>query len=919
MEVSICSCLYQSLGSCCVFLSQLFLRLDLYVLGHSLEIGTCRRSSSSGTGLPLIAEGVVAESQALIAETAGQLGLGEARLRDNDNWVLFLLVSIPLRYIINPLVFLVDQFGLCVRCLGVLLVGASAVFFVWYSSNLAPEPHDYQSFEQLERSSLLPALLLVCTLIILVFFSLANLRYLRAGTMPPMPVTYALLVGKVFLLMRMAMSYSSRDMTVALDYFVKQELILISSHALGSFFLVPWTAPTTSEAEHGPQESTTIREIEKRMAVIALIDLGKTLIMLLYWWQLFAPGCIEVYVSRAPAMWAQVVLALAVHLWLDLLQSAITVFTVHLARLRHSLMQLACRAEAMIVDAAFCFQEEDGSIEVNEISLILADRSGLQTHALQGLSVARNGPACVGMAFISWENMGCGIVYTELTDMSAVYGVTEYLWNPGLQARVTLPSTWPRTRHKRAYALALRVMPKAAAQELAEFMQQPQWKALQLALTSSSNWLDSHVTSSLAAVRALFEATPDAQQAGHAIVELGTARAAEAFAAPGKEEDDFWAFQVYAVTTYWLVELMHCWEDGDKHQALVQETLGHFQRFWPSEFALPEHRGFVPGLGFWDGAALMLRQAWPRNVRPTSPDAAAVLMSLLRGGMSAAIPSPLPASTWWNLPPFLDPLTLRHQVASSPGREDGLRVIMIEMHRMDYQELRALMERVSEDLFGAPARFYNYFLTASEDAEELDVQEELPTHGNDAHIFLEHGIAAGLAEVAGWIEQEHWKGADLVAGCTPLWACVALFQVLPDMSLGRMPFLVRQNMALLQFYHAWSELPLYWSMLHDFMASRKVTISWKHRLGAEQVFDQTGARPAYVPLISLHTDGLKYQPSKQEQRVGAGSGTQSASRQTSYNLIYVSRSRERPKTFLEDPLLWKFPYPRISVRGVARS
>ena len=45
-------------------------------------------------------------------------------------------------------------------------------------------------------------------------------------------------------------------------------------------------------------------------------------------------------------------------------------------------------------------------------------------------------------------------------------------------------------------------------------MLQPQWKALQLALTSSSNWLDSHVASSLVAVRALFEASPDAQQAG---------------------------------------------------------------------------------------------------------------------------------------------------------------------------------------------------------------------------------------------------------------------------------------------------------------------------------------------------------------------------------------------------------------------
>ena len=43
-------------------------------------------------------------------------------------------------------------------------------------------------------------------------------------------------------------------------------------------------------------------------------------------------------------------------------------------------------------------------------------------------------------------------------------------------------------------------------------------------------------------------------------------------------------------------------------------------------------------------------------------------------------------------------------------------------------------------------------------------------------------------------------------------------------SLDPRPFLVRQNMALLQFYQAWSELPLYWSMLQGFMASPKVTI-----------------------------------------------------------------------------------------------
>ena len=106
-------------------------------------------------------------------------------------------------------------------------------------------------------------------------------------------------------------------MTVALDYFVKQELILISCHALGSFFLVPWTDPPMQpECEDGSQDSMALREIERRMGVILLIDTGKTLIMLVYWAKLFAPGWIETYVSRAPSMWAQVVLALAVHLWL---------------------------------------------------------------------------------------------------------------------------------------------------------------------------------------------------------------------------------------------------------------------------------------------------------------------------------------------------------------------------------------------------------------------------------------------------------------------------------------------------------------------------------------------------------------------------------------------------------------------------
>eukprot|EP00971_Amphidinium_carterae_P132728 2628804-Amphidinium_carterae.1 len=83
-----------------------------------------------------------------------------------------------------------------------------------------------------------------------------------------------------------------------------------------------------------------------------------------------------------------------------------------------------------------------------------------------------------------------------------------------------------------------------------------------------------------------------------------------------------------------------------------------------------------------------------------------------------------------------------------------------------------------------------------------------------------------MGEVARWTTAPEWDDADLVAGCLPLWLCVVLFHLLPQMH-----FVARLNMALFQHYESWEDLIAYWSMLARFMTSPQVALAWTHRLG----------------------------------------------------------------------------------------
>jgi len=62
----------------------------------------------------------------------------------------------------------------------------------------------------------------------------------------------------------------------------------------------------------------------------------------------------------------------------------------------------------------------------------------------------------------------------------------------------------------------------------------------------------------------------------------------------------------------------------------------------------------------------------------------------------------------------------------------------------------------------------------------------------------------------------------------------------------------------------WEELPLFWDWLSEFVKSPRTAFATTSRLVAEQVYSQIGARPEYVPMVMLHTRGIRWRPSVNE-------------------------------------------------------
>ena len=227
----------------------------------------------------------------------------------------------------------------------------------------------------------------------------------------------------------------------------------------------------------------------------------------------------------------------------------------------------------------------------------------------------------------------------------------------------------------------------------------------------------------------------------------------------------------------------------------------------------------------------------------------------LLGGSEGWLPGVVPAHASWST---------GAQTAAPPAPQrdaQGLRVAIFVAHHGDFQQCRSLLARASEKHWGGRLQAESYLLMLRLPAKQgaaVEVQRSFAGQPQPEtrveYTEILHLYDGTLAETETWVRQlvdaqGPLRSADLVAGCSPFWVCVALHRVLPVK-----PFVALVNMAILNRFTFHEDFPLFWLWLRDFLKSPGVAVAASHHLMAEQVFAQTGARPAYVPMVSLHID-----------------------------------------------------------------
>eukprot|EP00927_Polykrikos_kofoidii_P009569 TRINITY_DN13999_c0_g1_i4.p1 TRINITY_DN13999_c0_g1~~TRINITY_DN13999_c0_g1_i4.p1 ORF type:complete len:606 (+),score=67.57 TRINITY_DN13999_c0_g1_i4:247-1818(+) len=275
---------------------------------------------------------------------------------------------------------------------------------------------------------------------------------------------------------------------------------------------------------------------------------------------------------------------------------------------------------------------------------------------------------------------------------------------------------------------------------------------------------------------------------------------------------------------------------------------------WQPPHALPEHTRWE--LGFYD-VALMHEAAFgsqsPNCLVGASPGSTFSRLNRKYGWSQQPV-----VESWWPTPPSCGILEIGSFRTGGSASVRSLRVVIVETHHADFQEIRSLIHFVAQQLWRVPADIGSYLLNLAGGDFSLSWGEDGPAATRNPEYFkrLRHikSLEEGSTWIQGWLDQdEGLRKADVVVDCNPVWVCVVLQRLAPWL-----PIVVRINMSFLRYFMSWNDLDTFWSWVRDFMESPVTAVATKNRLIAEQIYRQTGARPEYVPMIMLHTRPATY-------------------------------------------------------------
>jgi len=259
-----------------------------------------------------------------------------------------------LRYMLAPSITALVRFPCLVMIIGLLTFACLTASSIHGLMHLSAEPEDLGTFKKVAHLPIVPLVLAICTHIIMMMFAHKQRRVLQhPDDNLPFPLTYTIFTGKLFMVLRMVMAYSSGEMGIAIDYFLWQELILTLMHSTLSL-LIGDPRPRRQDGECKDEGGVKNYPYQLKVVFFKIfaIDSVKTLAMYFYWVS-FRPGWITDLFDRIPFEQSQLSLCILIHAVLDMVQAAATMFTMFIARFGRWLVESKTNSDPNFEEASY--------------------------------------------------------------------------------------------------------------------------------------------------------------------------------------------------------------------------------------------------------------------------------------------------------------------------------------------------------------------------------------------------------------------------------------------------------------------------------------------------------------------------------------------------------------------------------------
>ena len=229
------------------------------------------------------------------------------------------MLYLYMNYILSPTIQFINSYEFKLKYLMIILMGTIIIYNLIILENirLLDSPKNLGTLKLLEKSPIMLLLVIIASHITVSCFGNSYMKKFMNGQNPPCPGIYPFLIGKIFMIPRLAMTYSTDNFGQSMDFFIREESILICIQFVFIVLIMPLI-----NLKFVPNNYRSQNKI-----ILLFLLLGITKDLFVYkLWKNYSPICIVDIINRIPLISLQINYAIIIHIFLDLFQCMIDTY-----------------------------------------------------------------------------------------------------------------------------------------------------------------------------------------------------------------------------------------------------------------------------------------------------------------------------------------------------------------------------------------------------------------------------------------------------------------------------------------------------------------------------------------------------------------------------------------------------------------